>query len=199
MRSPWAREYVRTPHRYIWGTEPSELARDVVWLPPARTRVLELGSGEGRDSVFLAARGFDVTGVELSRAGIDKAERLARAHKVGVRWVHGDMARGHFGGSFHLVVSCGAIHYVPRHARVRLFRRLKSVTFPGGYHAHIVFTAESVYIEKGELIDYFGSGELRGAYHDWRVIDHEHGMISCAADGLLHQHSVERLIAQRPT
>ena len=51
MRSPWAREYIRTPNRYIWGTEPSELARDVVWLPPARTRVLELGSGEGRDSV----------------------------------------------------------------------------------------------------------------------------------------------------
>lgn len=172
MRSPWAREYVRTPHRYIWGTEPSVLARDVVWLLPARTRVLELGSGEGRDSVFLAVR---------------------------VRWVQGDMARGHFGGPFHLVYSCGAIHYVPRHARVRLFRRLKSVTFPGGYHAHIVFTAESVYIEKGELIDYFGSGELRGAYHDWGVIDHEHGIISCAADGVLHQHSVERLIAQRPT
>jgi len=30
-------------------------------------------------------------------------------------------------------------------------------------------------------------------------VAHEHGMISCAADGLLHQHSVERLIAQRPT
>ncbi|MBI4635891.1 MAG: class I SAM-dependent methyltransferase [Candidatus Rokubacteria bacterium] len=199
MRSPWAREYVRTPRRYIWGTEPSELARDVVRLLPARARVVELGSGEGRDSVFFAARGFDVIGVELSRAGIDKAERLARAHEVPVRWVHGDMARGRFGGPFHLVYSCGAIHYVPRQARVRLFRRLKSVTVPDGYHAHIVFTAESVYVEKGELIDYFGAGELREAYHDWRVIDHEHGMISCAADGLLHQHSVERLIAQRPT
>lgn len=199
MRSPWAREYVRTPHQYIWGTEPSELAREVVRLLPRRARVLELGSGEGRDSVFLAACGFDVTGVELSRAGIDKAERLACAHEVRVRWVHGDMARAHLRGPFHVVYSCGAIHYVPRQARVRLYRRLKSVTLPGGYHAHIVFTAESVYVEKGERIDYFGSGELRGAYHDWRVIDHERGMISCAADGLLHEHSVERLIAQRPT
>ncbi len=198
MRSPWAREYVRTPQRYIWGTEPSELARDVARLLPARARLLELGSGEGRDSIFFAARGFDVTGVELSRAGIDKAERLARAHAVPVRWVHGDMARGRFGGSFHLVYSCGAIHYVPRQARARLFRRLKAVTVPGGYHAHIVFTAESVYVEKGERIDYFGAGELRDPYHDWHVIDHERGMISCAADGLPHQHSVERLIAQRP-
>ncbi|MBI2159601.1 MAG: class I SAM-dependent methyltransferase [Candidatus Rokubacteria bacterium] len=117
MRSPWAREYVRTPHQYIWGTEPSELAREVVRLLPRRARVLELGSGEGRDSVFLAACGFDVTGVELSRAGIDKAERLACAHEVRVRWVHGDMARAHLRGPFHVVYSCGAIHYVPRQAR----------------------------------------------------------------------------------
>lgn len=198
MRSPWAREYARTPDRYLWGTEPSELAQDVARLLPARARVLELGSGEGRDSVFFAARGLDVTGVELSGAGIDKAERLARARRVRVRWLRGDMARSRPGGTFHLVYSCGAIHYVPRPARTHLFRRLKAITVPGGYQAHLVFTAESVYVEKGERIDYFEAGELPGAYRGWLVVDHAQGTISCAADGRLHRHSVERFIAQRP-
>lgn len=198
MRSPWAREYARTPDRYLWGTEPSELAQDVVRLLSARARVLELGSGEGRDSVFFATRGLDVTGVELSRAGIDKAERLARAHGVRVRWLRADMARGRPSGCFHLVYSCGAIHYVPRPVRARLFRRLKTITVPGGYQAHLVFTDESVYVEKGERIDYFEVGELPGAYRDWRVVDLARGTISCAADGRLHRHGVEWLIAQRP-
>jgi len=34
MRSPWAREYARTPNRYVWGTETSELAHQVSALLP---------------------------------------------------------------------------------------------------------------------------------------------------------------------
>ena len=34
MRSPWAREYARTPNRYIWGTEASALAHQVSALLP---------------------------------------------------------------------------------------------------------------------------------------------------------------------
>ncbi|MBI3030151.1 MAG: methyltransferase domain-containing protein, partial [Candidatus Rokubacteria bacterium] len=73
MRSPWAREYVRRPKDYIWGTEPSSLALEVSDLLPPGARVLDLGCGEGRDSVFFASRGFEVTGVEVSLAGLRKA------------------------------------------------------------------------------------------------------------------------------
>jgi cyclopropane fatty-acyl-phospholipid synthase-like methyltransferase len=59
MRSPWAREYARTPNRDVWGTEASELAHQVSALLPPGARVLDLGCGEGRDSVFFAQRGFE--------------------------------------------------------------------------------------------------------------------------------------------
>jgi 2-polyprenyl-3-methyl-5-hydroxy-6-metoxy-1,4-benzoquinol methylase len=42
-------------------------------LPPG-ARVLDVGCGEGRDSVFFAERGFDVTGVDIARSGLAKAE-----------------------------------------------------------------------------------------------------------------------------
>jgi len=54
IRSPWAREYARTPKTYIWGTGASSLAREVSALLPPGARVLDLGCGEGRDSVFFA-------------------------------------------------------------------------------------------------------------------------------------------------
>ncbi len=196
MRSPWHREYVRTPADYIWGTEPSLFAREVSELLPPATRVLDLGCGEGRDSVFFAAGGFEVVGVDVSLAGLRKAERLARERGVKVRWLHGDMARLALPGPFDLVYSCGTIHYVPRRARARLFPRLKAVTRPGGYHAHIVFTDRAVYREKGEVVDYFARGELSRAYADWRVLQCEEQMIPCAQDGTPHRHSVEQLIAR---
>ena len=196
MRSPWAREYARTPNDYIWGTAPSSFAIEVIALLPRGARVLELGCGEGRDSVFFAAHGCDVTGVDISRAGLRKAERLARERGVEVHWVHGDAARVAGRGPFDLVYSCGSIHYVPRRERARLFTRLKALTRPGGHHAHIVFTDRAVYVEKGEVIDYFVLGELSHAYHDWLVTQCEEKMIPCAQDGTRHFHSVEQFIAR---
>ncbi|HET7874144.1 MAG TPA: class I SAM-dependent methyltransferase [Methylomirabilota bacterium] len=195
-RSPWAREYARTPKEYIWGREPSAFAREVgVWLWPG-ARVLELGCGEGRDSVFFAVRGCEVTGVDLSAAGLRKAERLAREHQVRVCWIHGDLARSAPGPPFDLVYSCGVIHYVPRRRRGPLLERLKTITRPGGYHAHLVFTDRAVYREKGEVVDYFASGELASAYTDWLLLAREETMIDCAQDGNPHRHSVEQLIAR---
>ena len=196
MRNPWAREYARTPDRYIWGTAPSRLALDLLGHLPPRARVLDLGCGEGRDAVVFAAAGHQVTGLDISRAGLRKAARLAAARGVGVRWVHGDIARLPVAGRFDLLYYCGAIHYVPRARRPTVFRRLRAMTRPGGLHALVVFTDRHVYVEKGEVIDYFGPGELLAHYVGWHVLHHREGLIPCAQDGRPHEHSVEELIAR---
>jgi len=197
IRSPWAREYARAAGRYVWGTAPSSFAKRVSRLLPRGARVLELGCGEGRDSVFFATRGFKVTGLELSRAALRKAERLARARGVRIRWVQGDMARLAVRGPFDCVYSCGSIHYVPHRARRRLLARLQAITRPAGYHAHIVFTDRVIHVEWGEIVDYFGPGELARAYAGWRARHRAERVIRCARDGTPHRHSVEALIVRR--
>jgi len=198
VRSPWHQKYRETPGEYIWGTEPSSFAREAAELLPQGARVLELGCGEGRDCVFFGSRGFDVVGVDSAAAGIRKAERLAREHGVSVRWVTADMAEVNLEGPFDLVYSCGAVHYAPRPERDRLLHATKTLTRPGGLHAHIVFTDREIYVELGEIIDYFLPGELTRLYSDWRILVREEGAISCAQDGTPHRHSVETLIARRP-
>jgi tellurite methyltransferase len=162
--------------------------------------VLDVGCGEGRDSVFFAERGFDVTGVDIARSGLAKAERLACARGVRVRWVCGDiggLATRRLGeGSFDLVYSCGSVHYVPRTVRGRLFRKLWSLTRTEGLHAHIVFTDRAIYMEKGERIDYFTPGELVALYADWLIVACEKRLIDCRQDGTIHRHSVEQLVAR---
>ena len=84
--SPWAQEYARTPERYVFGTAPSDFALEVARLVRPGDYVLDLGCGEGRDSVFFAERGAVVFGVDPSEAGLAKARRLAQARGVRVRW-----------------------------------------------------------------------------------------------------------------
>ena len=198
MRSPWARVYLQTPDDYIWGTNPSGFAREIAELLPPGARVLELGCGEGRDSVFFGSLGFDVIGVDSAETGIEKAKRLARERGASVRWMTGDMAEIDVEGPLDLVYSCGAVHYVPRADRDRLLRATKALTRPGGLHGHIVFTDREIYIEFGEVIDYFRLGEIVRLYADWTILVREEGTIECAQDGTRHRHSVEKLIARRP-
>jgi len=193
--SPWGREYVNTPDRFIWGTRPSALAREATELTADRARVLDLGCGEGRDSVFLAEQGHDVVGVDLSLDGLRKAQHLAANRGVRVPWVCAALPDLPLRG---LVYSCGSIHYVARDARGALFARLRGLTRRGGHHAHVVFTERRIYREKSEVVHYFTPDELRDAYRGWIILRHEEGLIPCAQDGVRHVHSVETLLAERP-
>ena len=162
------------------------------------TRVLDLGCGEGRDSVSFAELGAVVTGVDPAAEGLDKARRLARRRGVRVRWIEGGMIDALPAGRFDLIFSCGTIHYVPRAERRPLFRRLAAMSPPGGRQAHVVFTDRYVHEEKGEIVDYFTAGELREAFVEWQVLRNGERVISCAQDGSVHGHSVEELVAARP-
>ena len=197
-RSPWALEYARRPDEYVLGTAPSAFARMLRSLLEPAARVLELGCGEGRDSVFFAGCGCDVTAVDVSAAGLRKAERLARHAGVAVRWVHADVARYRPRGQFDFVYSCGAIHYVPRRLRAGLLARVKAATRPAGVHAHLVFTDRTVYVEKNERVDYFTAGELDRRYAGWQMWWNAHGTITCDQDGRPHLHGVQELVARRP-
>jgi 2-polyprenyl-3-methyl-5-hydroxy-6-metoxy-1,4-benzoquinol methylase len=58
---------------YAYGTEPNEF---LVTMAPRLPigRVLCLGEGEGRNAVWLAVQGYDVTAVDASRVGLEKAD-----------------------------------------------------------------------------------------------------------------------------
>ena len=75
---------------YAYGTEPNDFLVEVAdRIPPGC--VLCLGEGEGRNAVFLASRGFEVTAVDSSRVGLAKADALARKWGVSVTTLHADV------------------------------------------------------------------------------------------------------------
>ncbi len=66
---------------FAYGEAPNDFLVEVVDRLP-RGRALCLAEGEGRNAVFLAERGFDVTAVDLSPVGLQKAEGLAERRGV---------------------------------------------------------------------------------------------------------------------
>ncbi len=93
MHSPlnfWDQRFAEPGFKY--GTEPNAFLREqAVRLPPAG-RVLVPGDGEGRNGVWLAARGHQVTSVDSSAVGLQKARDLASQHGVELETVVADLA-----------------------------------------------------------------------------------------------------------
>ena len=76
---------------YAYGTEPNGFLTSVVDQIP-RGDVLCLAEGEGRNAVYLAGLGYQVTAVDTSTVGLAKAEALARDRGVTIETVIADLA-----------------------------------------------------------------------------------------------------------
>lgn len=72
---------------YAYGTEPNDFLRSVTAKLP-KGAALCLGDGEGRNGVWLAEHGFDVTSLDASAVGLAKANRLADRRHVTLTTLH---------------------------------------------------------------------------------------------------------------
>lgn len=128
VRAEWDARY-REGER-LWSGRPNgALVVEVADLPPGR--VLDVGCGEGADTVWLASRGWTVTGLEVSGVALDRAAGHARDAGVSVTWVHAGLAEASLpDGSFDLVsAQYPALLRTPDAAAERA---LLSAVAPGG-------------------------------------------------------------------
>ncbi|WP_432799878.1 class I SAM-dependent methyltransferase [Poriferisphaera sp. WC338] len=76
---------------YAYGREPNDFLREQAGGIADGGRVLCLADGEGRNSVWLAKQGFEVTAVDISEVGLAKAQRLAEEEGVEIKTVCADL------------------------------------------------------------------------------------------------------------
>src|SRR6476660_4887782 len=85
----WDQRYADT--ELVWSVTPNQfVAAELADLPPGRA--VDLAAGEGRNAIWLASRGWDVTAVDFSQVALDKGDRLAADDPRGldVTWVRAD-------------------------------------------------------------------------------------------------------------
>ncbi len=81
----WDERYAAS--ELVWSAEPNRfVAEELADLPPGRA--VDLAAGEGRNAIWLARRGWQVTAVDFSAVALDKGARLAG--DTPVEWVVGD-------------------------------------------------------------------------------------------------------------
>ncbi len=161
-REDWNRKHGEAG--LLFGAEPNRfLVAEVEGLPPGRA--LELACGAGRNAVWLAEQGWEVTGADFSAVALENARGLADERGVEAEWVEADVVEWEPPAqSFDLVVV--AYLQLPAGERRAALDHAASAVAPGGtvlvvgHHlenltdgwggpkdAGVLFTAEDVVAE----------------------------------------------------
>jgi len=127
---------------FAYGTVPNQFLRSVAGSIP-KGRVLSLAEGEGRNAVYLAALGYQVTGVDGSEVGLRKALELARERCVAITTIHADLSEFEIEPEqWDGIIACYC--HVPSAIRIPLHQAAVRGLRPGGVFVLEAFSKEQL-------------------------------------------------------
>ena len=144
MRAFWDERYGGA--EYMYGEEPNELlVQHAAELP--RGRVLLLGEGEGRNAVYLAGLGYEVTALDQSEVGLAKARDLSARRGVVIQTVAADLAEYDLGTGWSAIV--GVWCHLPSAIRQRVHAAVPGALIPGGAYFTVSYTPDQIPLGTG--------------------------------------------------
>ena len=190
---------------YYWGLMPNRICYDIMKIiPPVKPdRVLDIGCGEGKDAVFFAKCGYDITAFDISEQGIEKAKRLAEHNKVEINFFKADILDYRPDTEFDIIFSSGVFHFLPDDKRNEICSVLKAHTKKNGINALNVFVKKPFITRAPDKTrdeskrHPWCSGELFHYYHDWMFHICKEEIFDCNSGGIPHKHCMNTLIAQK--
>ena len=193
-KARWDERYDRD--MYIYGKDPAAFLKQKI-SGLKKGKALVLAMGEGRNAVYLAQNGFDVTGVDISEVAIEKCNKLAKERNTTVNAVVADLTDYDMGeAQFDLITNF--YYYDPS-----IFPQVIEALKPGGMFIfeqfsidHLKYRETSRFgpsnpdylVKPNELLEHFKS--LRILYYEDAVVELDEGMHKGTA-------AIIRLIAEK--
>lgn len=103
---------------------------------PGEARILDLGCGKGRNSIYMASHGFHVIGVDFSEKALADARQRSASYNNLIEYEHVDITKEWpFGNNyFDIIIDCNASIYIPDHERSVVISEAKRVLKPRGLY-----------------------------------------------------------------
>lgn len=151
------RKHWNNAHQKQWlhahSQHQTDFAKEVNALIPKHARILELGCGEGNDSIYFADQGHKITATDFSDVVI--AQNKKRYTNANLHFAEQDISQpfDYPDNSFDVVYARLSLHYFPDKTTREIFKEIKRVLKPGGsLHFMCKATGDGIY-GKGEKLE----------------------------------------------
>ncbi|MCR5501718.1 MAG: methyltransferase domain-containing protein [Lachnospiraceae bacterium] len=187
---------------YYWGTEPGSFLDELADLnpPSAGKKVLDIGCGEGKDAVYMAQKGYEVSAFDLTENGIRKTIALAETRNVRINAYVDDINSFDISEQYDIIYSTGTVQYLFDENKADFFRKLEKITRPDG----VVFI--NVFVEKPFLElppdwdkeeKMWKPGELFTYFADWKFERIDEVIFEDQSGGVPHYHCMDTIICRK--
>ena len=115
MEVPFWEETYKDDTVFTFGNQPNQSITAIENLLDKSGRVLDVGCGDGKNSLYLAKQGFrNIDAFDLSVNAIEKLRRLAVAHSLEINAWTDNLCSFSFEKEYSLIMSFGTLHFVSK-------------------------------------------------------------------------------------
>ncbi|MGO4886290.1 class I SAM-dependent methyltransferase [Anaerobacillus sp. MEB173] len=187
--------------KYIYGTEPNVFLADIQKKLGLLGHALAIAEGEGRNAVYLAEQGMDVTTWDYAESGLEKTKKLAETRGVSVSTTLVDLNEAIWQQNQWDEIVCIYGHF-PESLRKKTLQGVKHSVKPGGYFITEVYSHDQIPYKSGgpkdiELL--YKPEEFLETFSDWRIVHFFIGEVTRHEGELHHGLShVIQFVGQKP-
>jgi len=154
----WSKKHTKYSQE-DWIRKPTIFATQVVSYFPKSGKLLDLGAGQGQDSIYFANYGYQVTAVDFAQYALDQITNH------GIEKVMADFSQPlpFQPESYDIIYSHLGLHFFNVKRTQELFEEIYGILKPGGIFAMLINTVDDPEFGQGEKIenDYFEINGLR--------------------------------------
>jgi SAM-dependent methyltransferase len=194
----WNERY--STEKLVYGDAPNDFLLQMADRLPTAGRAIDLGAGEGRNALFLAARGLDVLAVDQSEVGLAKAQRRAEGLGLNLRTQTADLRDFDVDAGSVDVVTSLFVH-LPRDLRETVHRRITRWLRPGGAFLLEAYAPDQIGRGTGGPDDPALLAPLETIQRELQSLEFEHAaaVVRDVSEGLTHtgEASVVQVLARK--
>ncbi|MEI7587725.1 class I SAM-dependent methyltransferase [Runella sp.] len=174
MSQKWDERYAEP--EFAYGKEPNEFFK--TWLPNFEPgTILMPAEGEGRNGVFAARIGWNVTAFDLSIEGKSKALKLAQEHHVTLDYTVGDFEQLDLGPESFDAIGLIYAHF-PGAMKSAFHHKLDGYLKPGGAIIFEAFSKRNLQLKQqnpkvggpDDLNTLFSTAEIAADFHNYEIL-----------------------------
>lgn len=156
------------PKKYNSNPVHSEVLEAMDTVKPCK--VLDLGCGQGRNALFLAQHGFDVTAVDQNELSLEILQSIVEQEDIEMPVGLYDINSASIGQTYDFIVSTVVLMFLQAERIPAIIRNMQEQTSIGGYNLIVCAMDTEDYPCSVNFPFTFKEGELANYYQDWELI-----------------------------
>lgn len=210
----WEKEYKKA--KFYWGLKPDARLVEIVKYAP-KGIALDIGAGEGKNSIFLARNGFKVEAIDKIKEGLKKCQKIAQKYNLPIKMRVIDIKKFRFSKKkYSLIFSIASLDFLKFSEIKKIMLRIKESLITGGIVYLSVFTTKdplfdrikqlnfkqveknTFYFPKGKFYrHFFNKNEIKKNFSNFKIILLQERRFKDTLHNQPHFHQVIEFIAKK--